>query len=32
MAWNEEWKPQADAAKLILEKFPFAQLQAMIDK
>lgn len=32
MAWNEEWKPQADVAKLILEKFPFDQLQAMIDK
>jgi hypothetical protein len=29
--WNE-WKPQADIAKLIEEKFPFNELQAMIDK
>ena len=29
--WNE-WKPQADIAKLIEEKFPFDMLQAMIDK
>ncbi|MFI5129054.1 MAG: hypothetical protein ACHQFX_03645 [Chitinophagales bacterium] len=29
--WNE-WKPQADIAKLIEERFPFDKLQAMIDK
>jgi hypothetical protein len=29
--WND-WKPQEDLAKLIEEKFPFDQLQAMIDK
>jgi hypothetical protein len=29
--WNE-WKPQADLAKLIEEEFPFDKLQAMIDK
>lgn len=29
--WND-WQPQADIAKLIEEKFPFARLQAMIDK
>jgi hypothetical protein len=32
MGWDEEWKPQADVAKLIREKFPFEKLQAMIDK
>ncbi|TAL44659.1 MAG: hypothetical protein EPN92_08410 [Chitinophagaceae bacterium] len=32
MAWDEEWKPQADVAKLIMEKFPIQKLQAMIDK
>lgn len=31
-SWDEFWKPQADVGKLTLEKFPFAQLQAMIDK
>lgn len=31
-SWDEYWKPQADIAKLILEKFPFDKLQAMIDK
>jgi hypothetical protein len=29
--WND-WKPQADVGKLIEEKFPFGQLQEMIDK
>jgi hypothetical protein len=29
--WND-WKPQADLARLIEEKFPFDQLQVMIDK
>jgi len=32
ITWNEDWKPQSDVAKLILEKFPFDQLQGMIDK
>jgi hypothetical protein len=32
MGWDGEWKPQADVAKLIREKFPFDKLQAMIDK
>jgi len=32
MAWDEDWKPQSDIGKLILEKFPFEKLQAMIDK
>ena len=32
ITWNEDWKPQSDVAKLILEKFPFDKLQAMIDK
>lgn len=31
MTWNE-WPPQADVGKLMEGKFPFAQLQAMIDK
>ena len=30
--WDEYWKPQNDIGKLILEKFPFDKLQAMIDK
>lgn len=32
MGFDEYWKPQADISKLILEKFPFEKLQAMIDK
>jgi len=32
MGFDEYWKPQADVSKLILEKFPFEKLQAMIDK
>jgi len=32
MGWDEEWKPQADVAKLIMEKFPIEKLQEMIDK
>ena len=33
VSWQwDEWKPQADIAKLIEEKFPFEKLREMIDK
>jgi hypothetical protein len=33
VTWRwDEWKPQADIAKMMEEKFPFEKLQAMIDK
>ena len=30
--WDPYWRPQTDIAKLIEERFPFENLQAMIDK